>query len=109
MGVGNGSKRKISPKIRHEAINLVLEENMSMQDAAKKKGIGKSTLSKFIADFKRNGNKIVMSDDDSKESSNSDQSTPKQSELQELRNKVRKLKAEKEVLKKTISILMSDE
>lgn len=103
------SRKNFTPKLRHEAINLVLEQGMSTKDAAKKKGVGNSTLSKWVTQYKNNNNKIDMDEDEPKSIKSSKEATPNQSELQELRNKNKRLKHEKEVLKKTISILMSDD
>jgi len=66
-------------------------------------------LSKFISDFKKNGNKIDMNDENSGTVENSNAATPKQSELQALKSKIRLLQKEKETLKRTIAILMADE
>lgn len=103
-------KSKVSAKVRHEVIRLVLEDGLSVEAAAKKKGLGKSTVGKYLSDYRKAGNKITMKDDeDETTETTSNGKTPLQSELQELRNKVKKLKAEKEVLKKTISIMMADD
>ena len=100
-------RKKISAKTRHEAIKLVLEGGMSVEAAAKKKGLGKSTVGKYLSDYRKAGNKITMKDEDDETPSKG--ATPNQSELQLLRSKIKTLKAEKDVLKKTISILMADD
>lgn len=102
----SGSSKKISAKKRFEGIKLVDEDGMGIKEAAKKIGIGHSTLSKFVQEYRQNGNKIKM--DDYEETTIST-SSPKVSELADLKAIIKKLKGEKEVLKKTISILMSDE
>ena len=112
--MAGGRANKITAKRRHEGIQLVLEEKMPVADAAKKMGIGKSTLAKFVSDFKKNGNKIDM-EDDSESVVSSNTATTKQSELLELKNRIKILKEEKQilrnekdVLKKTIAILMNE-
>lgn len=107
-----GSTRKtFSPKQRLEAIKLVLEENYTVENAAKKKGVGKSTLNKWVRNFKKNGHKLNMNENEESSTAPNEagsMTSPKISELQSYKNEIKRLKEEKEILKKTISILMSE-
>lgn len=109
--MSNSNKgRRFKPKFRYDCVKMVLEDGLSNAEVAQKKGIGKSTLSKWVSDFKKSGNKIEMNDDKAEPPIDTF-TMPKHSDLatiQELRGKLKKAMQENEILKKTISILSAD-
>lgn len=80
------AKRKIDDSIKQEAIRLVEEHGVKGVQVAKELGIGKSTLDKWLKEYRTKESNGLSIDE--------------KSELRRLRKEVRELRIEKELLKK---------
>ena len=79
-------RRKIDESIKIEAIRLVEEQGLQGSQVSRELGIGRSTLDKWLKDYRtKNSNGL---------------SVDEKSELKRLRKEVRELRIEKELLKK---------
>lgn len=76
---------------RLDAVNLVLEQNYTKADAARSLGINANVLGRWVKEFE---------DDDGHAFRGNGKLTPEQLELRQLREEVKCLKMEKEILKK---------
>lgn len=83
------SRRKFNLEFKQDAVNLVLEQGLSISQAAADLGIGVSTLDRWLRDFrtrKEDPNKLSPTEFE---------------ELKRLRKENRKLRVERDILKKT--------
>ena len=93
------TKRNFNPEFRKEVAELVLDKNYSVREAAEAMNVGKSTVDKWARSLKKERNGIEtkgtpISDD--------------QRRIKELERENKRLKEEKEILKKATALLMSD-
>ncbi len=84
-------KKKYSKEFKLDAVNLVLEQNYTKADAARSLGINSNVLGRWVKEFE---------DDDGHAFRGNGKLTPEQLELRQLREEVKRLKMEKEILKK---------
>ena len=84
-------KKKYSKEFKLDAVNLVLEQNYTKSAAAKSLGINPNILGRWVKEFE---------DDDGHAFRGNGKLTPEQLELRQLREEVKRLKMEKEILKK---------
>lgn len=78
--------RKFSKEIKEQAISLVEEHGVKSTQVVKELGIGKTTLEKWLRDYRTTeSNGLTVNE---------------KSELKQLREEVRILKVEKDLLKK---------
>jgi len=88
-----------STAIKLETAQLVVDQGYTQEDAAKAMGVGKSTVSKWVTQLKRerNGQSPLASP-----------MTPEQIEIRELKKQIQRIELEKDILKKATALLMSD-
>lgn len=79
-------KNKIDLSIKEEAIRLVEEHGVKRQQVIKELGIGRSTLDKWLKEYRTKESNGLTVDE--------------KAELKRLRKEVRELRIEKELLKK---------
>src|SRR6185436_8423316 len=95
----NNKKKVFTAEFKHEAALLVIRENYSSSEAAKAMGVGKSTLSKWVAQV-RTENKGICSKGNA--------ITPDQQRIKELEKRIKRIELENSILKKATALLMSD-
>lgn len=88
-----------SAAIKLETAQLVVDQGYTQEEAVKAMGVGKSTVSKWVAQLKqeRNGQSPLASP-----------MTPEQIEIRELKKQIQRIELEKDILKKATALLMSD-
>jgi transposase len=85
-------RRKFTPEFKEQAVKLVMEQGLSVYQASNDLGIGESTLSKWVGEYRQNkqgGEEISISEKE---------------ELKQLRKEVHILRMERDVLKKATAI-----
>ena len=89
-----------TPKFKLEAISLVVDHKRKISDVASSLGIGKSTLQKWLSQYRQeiNGEAPKVGNP----------LTDEQRELQELRKQVKRLTMERDILKKASALLALD-
>lgn len=96
----NKSKRaQYSAAIRLETAQLVIDQGYTQSEAAKAMNVGKSTVSKWVAQLQ-----VERQGLDPKASP----MTPEQIEIRALKREIKRINLEKEILKKATALLMSD-
>ena len=92
-------RRSFSPEFKLEAAQLVVDQGYTIREAAEAMNVSKTTLENWIRQLKseRSGKTPA-----------SKALTPEQKRIQELEKQLRKVKQEKEILKKATALLMSD-
>lgn len=92
-------KPHITPEFRLEVVKLVNEQNYSIREAAASMELGKSTVDKWVRDYRKN------------QSSGMSMGAPisaEQVRIRELEREVRRIKEGNDILKKASALLMSD-
>ncbi|MFT6507895.1 MAG: transposase [Colwellia polaris] len=84
-------KKKYSKEFKLDAVNLVLEQNYTKAAAARSLEVNPNFLGRWVNEFK---------EDDGHAFRGNGKLTPEQLELRQLREEVKRLKMEKEILKK---------
>jgi len=94
------TRQVFTPEFRHEAAQLVVDQNYSVKEAAEAMGIGKSTMDKWVRQLRveRDGGQVKSATP----------ITPDQRKIRELERKIQRIETEKEILKKATALLMSD-
>ena len=88
-------KRKhFSNDFKLEVIDLVTEQGYSVAQASAAMGVGKSTLDKWVRQYRQEKQGITPKD--------SKALTPEQQEIQQLKKRIKRLELEKDILKKSI-------
>ncbi len=92
------NRRNFSPGFRLEAAQLVLDQHYTAA-AATAMSVGKSTMDKWVRQLKeeRSGKSPIASP-----------MTPEQIEIRELKQRLQRVEMERDILKKTTALLMSD-
>ena len=85
-------RRKFTPEFKEQAVKLVTEQGLSVGQASSDLGIGESTLSKWVGDYRQNNQVEAALTISEKE------------ELKQLRKENHILKMERDVLKKATAI-----
>jgi len=85
--------------IKLETAQLVLDQDYTQEEAAKAMGVGKSTVSKWVAQLKLERQGVVPV---------ASPMTPDQIEIRDLKKKIQRIEMEKDILKKATALLMSD-
>jgi len=85
------NKKQYSKEFKLDAINLVIEQNYTRAEAGRSLNVNSSIISRWIREFE---------DDDGHAFRGNGKLTPEQLELRQLREEVKRLKMEKEILKK---------
>ena len=93
---------KYSAKFKLDSVKMVTEQNIAVEEVAKRRNIGKSTLSKWIRQYRNTGKIDLESMEVEKEVKPIDEN----SELvKKLKEKINELQADNKALTKTIAIL----
>lgn len=95
------NKRKYTQEFRQEAIKLITEQGYSQAEAAKRLGIPHANLSRWISDLR--GNKVINMSVKKGKMLNAEQK-----ELEELRKENKRLKLEREILKKAAAFFANE-
>ena len=88
--------KKFSEDFKREAINLVEVHGMKQEQAALELGIGKSTIAKWLNEYRTTNETNGLTSDE-------------KAELRELRTKLRKVTLERDLLKKAAILFAKQE
>ena len=91
--------KHFNPEFRQEVAELVTDKGYSVREAADAMGIGKSTVDRWVRDFRKDCN--------GEETKGTPISRDRQ-RIRELERENSRLKTEKEILKKATALLMSE-
>lgn len=91
-------KTRYTKEFRTEAIKLVTEQNYTQAEAAESLGVNSKNLSRWIIEASKGSNN----------STGKMRFTPDQEELQRLRAEVKRLKLEREILKKAAAFFANE-
>jgi transposase len=84
-------RKKYSKEFKLDAISLVLDQNYSRAEAARSLGLNSNMLGRWVAEHRTDGGQAFRGNG---------KLTPEQEEIRQLKNQVKNLKMEKEILKK---------
>lgn len=91
-------KTRYTQEFKSEAVKLVTEQNYTQSEAANSLGVSTKNLSRWIAESTRSSNlgvpKLRL--------------TPEQEELRQLRVEIKRLKLEREILKKAAAFFANE-
>ncbi len=90
--------KRFSPEFKTEAVRLVLDEKMSNAQVAKDLGISQTSISRWVRQAQADLGK----------GKNGDLTTDERTELSRLRRDVRRLKMEREILKKAAAFFAKE-
>ncbi len=93
------SRPTFSPEFRHETAQLVVEKGYTLGEAARSMGVGLSTMTKWVKQYKAAVNAQPVK---------GVPVTPEQQRIRELEKKIKRIETENEILKKATALLMSD-
>lgn len=85
-------RRKFSQEFKEQAVKLVTEQGLSVGQASSDLGVGESTLSKWVGDYRQNNQGAK------------EMTISEREELKQLRKDVHILRMERDVLKKATAI-----
>ena len=85
------TRKKYSKEFKLDAVSLVLDQGYTVTEAAKSLEVNRSVLQRWIKEFES---------DDGQAFRGSGKLTPEQAEIRRLKEENRRLKMEKEILKK---------
>ncbi len=94
-------KRNYTLEFKQEAVKLIIEQGYTHSDVSKRLGIPHANLSRWVQSYRHNGSvtklapekKIVVAE---------------QQELEQLRKEVKRLRLEREILKKAAAFFASE-
>jgi len=95
----NQRSKNFSAEFKHEAAQLVVEQNYTIREAADAMNVGFSTMGKWVKQLKDERNGIA---------NKPNAITPEQRKIKELEKRIQRIELEKEILKKATALLMSD-
>ncbi len=84
-------RKKYSKEFKLDAVSLVLDQNYSRAEAARSLGLNSNMLCRWVLEQRTDGGQAFRGNG---------KLTPEQEEIRQLKNQVRNLKMEKEILKK---------
>ena len=84
-------RKKYSKEFKLDAVSLVLDQNYSRAEAARSLGLNSNMLGRWVLEQRTDGGQAFRGNG---------KLTPEQEEIRQLKNQVRNLKMEKEILKK---------
>lgn len=90
-------RNRFSTAFKLEVIALVTEQGYSIRQAAESMGVGKSTLDKWVRQYRQE--KQGLTPDGSKAL------TPEKQEIQQLKKRIKQLELEKDILKQASVLL----
>ena len=86
-----GKRRVYTDEFKFDAVRLVLEEGLTKAETSRRLGVNQNSLGKWVKAYKTNGENAFPG---------KGRQTPEQEELRGLREEVRELRMEREILKK---------
>lgn len=93
------TRRRFTREFKLEAVRLVHEQNMTVAQAARDLDLHENVLRKWVKDYK---------DDPANAFPGQGQQKPEQAEVAALKREVKKLKAERDILKKAAAYFASE-
>jgi len=93
------TRRRFSREFKLEAVRLVRDQNLSIGQAARDLDLHENVLRKWVKDFK---------DDPAHAFPGHGQQKPEQAEVAALKREIKKLKAERDILKKAAAYFASE-
>ncbi len=84
-------RRRFTPKFKKEAVELVLNQDYTIAQAASSLGISRSVLGRWRKEYQKQGEQAFPG---------TGHQSPEAEEIKRLREEVRRLKLEREILKK---------
>lgn len=93
------ARRSFTREFKLEAVRLVSERGLSVSQAARDLGIHENVLRKWVRQYR---------DDPAHAFPGAGQMKPEQAEVAQLKNEIRKLKAERDILKKAAAYFAKD-
>lgn len=94
------TRKRYTNEFKLEAIALIIEHKRTVTDVAESLGVGKSTLQKWLSQYRKEQQGITP------ETGNA--LTEEQREIQRLRKENQQLKLERDILKKASALLAQD-
>jgi transposase len=92
-------RRRFSKQFKIDAVKLVTEQGYKVSEAARNLGIHHSSLRRWKKQFKTNGNQAFPG---------KGHMSPEKEELDRLRKEVKKLRMEREILKKAAAFFANE-
>jgi len=86
-----GKRAVYTDEFKFDAVRLVLDEGLTKAEVSRRLGVNQNSLGKWVKAYKQNGEVAFPG---------KGRQTPEQEELRRLREEVRELKMEREILKK---------
>ena len=93
------TRRRFSREFKLEAVRLVRDQNLSIAQAARDLDLHENVLRKWVKDFK---------DDPAHAFPGHGQQKPEQAEVAALKREIKKLRAERDILKKAAAYFASE-
>ncbi len=93
-------RKRYSNEFKLEVIGLVVEQDYSVAKASEAMGVGKSTLDRWVRQYKKEKQGITPETGKAL--------TTEQQEIQKLRKENQRLKLERDILKKASALLAQD-
>ena len=84
-------RKKYSKEFKLDAVSLVLDQNYSRAEAARSLGLNSNMLCRWVLEQRTDGGQAFRGNG---------KLTPEQEEIRQLKNQVKNLRMEKEILKK---------
>ena len=98
------TRRKYTKEFKVDAVKLVLDNGYSQEEAARNLGVSRSVMGRWVQEYKINPGEAFNRD--AKQKDNPPQS--EQEELRQLRMEVKKLRMEREILKKAAAFFAKE-
>ena len=98
--MATGTRKKYSKEFKLDAISLVLEQGYSREQAARSLGIHPPMLSRWVREY--------QADDNTQAFRGNGKLTPEQVEMRRLREENKRLKMEKDILKKATAFFAGE-
>lgn len=93
--MANRSPRKFDLDFKKQAVSLVLNEGLSKNEVAKRLDISPSLMGHWVESFKENGENAFPG---------KGRLSPEQDEIRRLKQELRRVSLERDILKKTIGL-----
>jgi len=91
--MGNGKKPYYTEEFKKEAVKLVVEQGYQISEAAKSLGVSASAIRKWRGQFGPEANKVEIE---------------QQAEIKQLKREVKRLRIEREILKKAAAFFAKE-
>lgn len=93
-------KQHYSPEFKQEAASLVLDQDYTVTDACEAMGVGQTAMRRWVKQLRHERHGVTPT--------SAKAITPEHLEIQALKEQVRRLQREKDILKKASALLMSE-